>query len=42
MHTWHHAGSEVAWQPLVADEALTCPPFDFPKVNPLYRGKPYR
>lgn len=37
-----HAGSEVpgGWQPLVPDEA--CPPFDFPKVSPLKRGKPYR
>lgn len=36
------AGSEVqgGWQSLVPDEA--CPPFDFPKVNPLRRGKPYR
>lgn len=28
------------WQPLVPDEV--CPPFDFPKVSPLKRGKPYR
>ncbi|KAL4859791.1 Carotenoid cleavage dioxygenase 8 B [Chlorella vulgaris] len=35
-------GSEVSWRPLVEDEAELSPPFDFPKVNPLYRGKPYR
>jgi carlactone synthase/all-trans-10'-apo-beta-carotenal 13,14-cleaving dioxygenase len=35
-------GSEVTWQPLLADEARDCPPFDFPKVNPRYRGRPYR
>lgn len=42
LHTWPRAGSEVAggWQPLVPDEV--CPPFDFPKVSPLKRGKPYR
>ncbi|KAI7842354.1 hypothetical protein COHA_003994 [Chlorella ohadii] len=35
-------GSEVqgGWQPLVPDDI--CPPFDFPKVSPLKRGKPYR
>ena len=36
-------GSQVAeWQPLVADEAASSPPFDFPKCSPAMRGKPYR
>lgn len=30
----------MEWQPLV--DEVASPPFDFPKVNPLYRGKPYR
>lgn len=34
------AGSEVVWESLVPDEA--CPPFDFPKVSPLMRGKQHR
>lgn len=33
--------TEVSWQPLVADEAAS-PPFDFPKVSPLVRGKQHR
>ncbi|PSC71885.1 carotenoid oxygenase [Micractinium conductrix] len=36
-------GSELPpWEALVADEAADCPPFDFPKVNPQYRGLPNR
>lgn len=37
------AGSDVvSIEPLVADEATACPPFDFPKVSPLLRGQPHR
>lgn len=36
-------GSDVvSIEPLVADEATACPPFDFPKVSPLLRGQPHR